>query len=381
MINLVPTACAAVAPVARCLAAFALLMLAVDHAHAQTTTTSAVDGSTPLGISRGAPAGSYGLSGFDSVNLYNGNLNFRLPLLQIGGRGGAQTVMMLALNTKGWHVKHTVKTIGDQTVESFSPSAQGWAPSDVDYGPGALSARQSGIFPIFCSFSSPPRYVRTLTRLTFRTADGTEYDLRDQQTGGQPLPPVSCTLGASRGTIFVSANGEAATFIADSPIVDKVSPSAAGTVNCSGFLLLRDGTRYRIDGGKITWIRDRNGNRLSFAYGTNFNDLDSFNRVISVTDSLNRQVTIQYKQTDQTYGLVDRISFKGFGGAARTISIALYGNLSSFLRSTTPAYSTQTLKQLFPELNGAQTTYNPTVVSAVYLPDGRSFQFRYNPLR
>lgn len=90
MINL-PTARAAVASAARWLAAFALLMLAVDHAPAQTTTTSAVDGTTPLGISRGAPAGSYGLSGFDSVNLYNGNLNFRLPLLQIGGRGGGHS--------------------------------------------------------------------------------------------------------------------------------------------------------------------------------------------------------------------------------------------------------------------------------------------------
>jgi hypothetical protein len=150
-------------------------------------------------------------------------------------------------------------------------------------------------------------------------------------------------------------------------------------VDCSGLLSLRDGTRYRIDAGKVTWIRDRNGNRLSFTYGTDPNDLDSLFRVVSITDSLNRQVTIQHKQTDQTYGLVDRTSFKGFGGASRTISIACYGNLSSFFRPTTPPYSTQTLQQLFPELNGAATTYNPVVVSAVYLPDGRSFQFRYNP--
>ncbi len=379
MIKSVPTTCAAVGAITRRVAALALLVLAVNQAHAQTTTTSVVDGTTPLGLSRGAPAGSYPLSGFESVNLYNGNLNFRLPLLQIGGRGSANTVSMLALNTKGWHVKHLSHTVGGETIESFSPSTQGAAPSSVSYGPGTLSARQSGIFPNLCQFGAPPKYLRTLTRLTFRAADGTEYDLRDQQTGGRPLPTVSCTVGASRGTIFVSANGEAATFIADLPIVDKVSPSGAGTVNCSGFLSLRDGTRYRIDGGLVTWIRDRNGNRLSFTYGTDPNDLESLNRVISITDSLNRQVTIQYKQTDQTYGLVDRISFKGFGGASRTISIACYGNLSSFFRPTTPPYSTQTLQQLFPELNGAPTAYDPAVVSAIYLPDGRSFQFRYNP--
>ena len=46
-------------------------------------TSSATDGSTPLGLQPGAPAGSYPLSSFDNVNLYNGNLNFRLPLDEI----------------------------------------------------------------------------------------------------------------------------------------------------------------------------------------------------------------------------------------------------------------------------------------------------------
>ena len=57
-------------------------------------TTSATDGSTPLGLQPGAPAGSYALSGFDNVNLYNGNLSFQLSLLGISGRGGAQMPIM-----------------------------------------------------------------------------------------------------------------------------------------------------------------------------------------------------------------------------------------------------------------------------------------------
>ncbi|HEY3104509.1 MAG TPA: hypothetical protein VGJ69_13030, partial [Pyrinomonadaceae bacterium] len=55
--------------------------------HAQNT--NATNGSTPAGLTPGAPAGSYGLSGFDNINLYNGNMNFRLPLISIGGRGAA----------------------------------------------------------------------------------------------------------------------------------------------------------------------------------------------------------------------------------------------------------------------------------------------------
>ena len=52
---------------------------------------TAIDGSTPPGQSPGAPAGSFALSGFDNVNLFNGNLNFSLPVMRIGGRGAVAT--------------------------------------------------------------------------------------------------------------------------------------------------------------------------------------------------------------------------------------------------------------------------------------------------
>src|SRR5437588_12471304 len=57
---------------------------------AQTNPTSEVtQGFTPAAIAPGSPAGSYALSGFDTVNLFNGKVNVRLPLLDIGGRGEA----------------------------------------------------------------------------------------------------------------------------------------------------------------------------------------------------------------------------------------------------------------------------------------------------
>ncbi|HEV2836862.1 MAG TPA: hypothetical protein VGW58_16205, partial [Pyrinomonadaceae bacterium] len=60
-------------------------LLFINSAHAQTFT-SVTDGSTPSALTPGAPAGSYALSGFESVNLFNGNLNFALPMVNIGGR-------------------------------------------------------------------------------------------------------------------------------------------------------------------------------------------------------------------------------------------------------------------------------------------------------
>ena len=53
---------------------FTLLVAAiVNTAQAQEQVT---DGTTPVGLKPGAPAGSYALSDFENVNLFNGNLNF-----------------------------------------------------------------------------------------------------------------------------------------------------------------------------------------------------------------------------------------------------------------------------------------------------------------
>jgi hypothetical protein len=60
-------------------AALLSTLLLTLTAQAQTTTSTVTDGRTPSGMQAGAPAGSYALSEFDNVNLYNGNLNFRLP--------------------------------------------------------------------------------------------------------------------------------------------------------------------------------------------------------------------------------------------------------------------------------------------------------------
>jgi hypothetical protein len=65
----------------------ALLIACVFSFAVAAQTRSATDGSTPLGLQPGSPAGSYALSGFDNVNLYNGNFEFSIVAVGCCGPG------------------------------------------------------------------------------------------------------------------------------------------------------------------------------------------------------------------------------------------------------------------------------------------------------
>jgi hypothetical protein len=87
-------------------AAAAFLLLGPCAPPARAQSTSPVDGITPLGLSPGRPAGSFPLSGFEAVNLFNGNLNFALPLLRVEGRGEAGFTMHLTIERR-WSLRLT----------------------------------------------------------------------------------------------------------------------------------------------------------------------------------------------------------------------------------------------------------------------------------
>ena len=249
----------------------------------------------------GSPAGSYALSGFDNINLYNGNLNFKLPLLQIGGRGTSGYTMTLATNTKQWQVNHEQPSAtvngypglkpaegdggGDEVAtpnntHTYTPQWKQWNTLNVGYGAGVMQGRQTGVetvtrqtcdtCPVVCQ-SLNPLWRYTLTRLTFITPDGTEHELRDAHTNGKPMlvEQARCSdptgPGAFRGKTFVSSDGSAMTFISDTDIYDRVLVNRfTGNYLFSptGVLYLRDGTRYHIALGRVDWIKDRNGNRI-----------------------------------------------------------------------------------------------------------------------
>src|SRR2546423_1873762 len=241
---------------------------------------SATDGSTPLGLQPGAPAGSYALSGFDNVNLYNGSLSFQLSLMGIFGRGTTQIPVLLPLEGKWRVLDLAIPQPGGSFRHHYLPAQNWWENNDRKYRPGSLVGRQ-GALDVFTCPDSTEVYSLTLTRLTFTAPDGTEYELRDQLTGGQAADNTGCSYlnPPSRGRVFVTSDGSAASFVSDTTIYDHViSPNPDAEFYPSGYLLLRDGTRYRIDAGKAVWLRDRNGNKLTFGY-------DGNNNIQSITDS------------------------------------------------------------------------------------------------
>ncbi len=340
-----------------CAAAFAVV--------GNAQSTSATSGYTPAGLAPGTPSGSYALSGFDNINPYNGGMNFSLPLLQVGGRGSAQYTMQLPIEQK-WRATHD-EICDPQTNQCWAfdtPDYNAWGPVP-GYQPGVMNARKIGLFPQTCNYNGSQftTFTYTLTRLFFTTPDGTEYELRDQLYGGEKLTnPSACNQNPpSRGTIFITADGTSATFISDEPIYDDLTGGSSDYP--SGYLAFRDGTRYRIDSGEVSWMRDRNGNKLTF----NGN---------SSTDSLNRQVTVEGLTDVAPYGLCDRITTSGYGAASRVLRVS-WKPLAQVLRDGgLPA----TYLTLFPELSHSSqySTHNPSVVSAVWLPNGQSYKFFYN---
>jgi hypothetical protein len=158
--------------------------LFVSAASAQTTT-SVTDGATPPGLAPGAPAGSFALSDFDNINLYNGNLNFSMPLLRIGGRGDVQYAITLRLGAK-WRVEHTVTppppppAEPQEPIHTYTPTPDWWSNAS-SFCAGSLHARHVGRDPLqVCGQTMESGFfLETLTRLTFTTPDGTEYELRD----------------------------------------------------------------------------------------------------------------------------------------------------------------------------------------------------------
>ena len=346
---------------------------------------SPTDNSTPLSMTPGSPAGSYPLGDFDTVNLFNGHLVFTLPLMSMGGRGG-MSIPVVYRHEQTWRVESFIPCWMDgfPCATYWYPTYNWWNGNIKYYAPLRLNYRtaQHGLSGCFDETRNKPEFSRTTLILTM--ADGTEYELIDQNTGGKPhrLPPgcdPSWTPSENRGRVWVTADGSSATFISNQVSHDN------GGVSLTGDLYMRDGTQYRIEGGTVDegegavkWMRDRNGNEFEFTYTPHQVDFTWYADTI-ITDSLNRQVKIEYGVNDvMPYGFCDRITYKGFGGQDRIIRISKPNLTASRLRE---GFTFRSEADLFPTLNGASTivpTAGPRVATTIWLPDGRTYEFYYN---
>jgi RHS repeat-associated protein len=309
--------------------------------------------STLPGQAPGAPVGSFPISGIDTVNLFNGHLNFRLPLLEIAGRGQASFSLGLPIDHR-WQLRPT----SQETPDTFNPVFL----SFTSLTPGFLRARH---LSEGCQAFSE---TQTHTILVFTTPTGSEVEFRDGIYLGQPAlsqcNPFDPGAGmANRGRTFTNDDGTF-TFISDSNIFDMTTATNQIETKPSGYLLMKDGTRFRVTDGQIKWLRDRNGNLLTFTYES------SIGRLTRITDSLNREINISYTNFEPN-PFNTTITYKGFGGATRTITIEVAQLSQLLVEGTTATYS-----GLFGI--GSNEEFNPWLVKLVRLPDNRTFQLRYN---
>ena len=255
-----------------------------------------------------------------------------------------------------------------------TPEPYDWQAKDPGYGPGILTGRVIGLPGPNCN-TVGTSITETLTRLTFTAGDGTEYQLRDISSNNGNSAETTwgyCDVGSTpnRGKVFVTDDGSGVTFVSDNDIYDAYNGGQTERIYPDGYLMLPDGSRYRIEGGYVQWIRDRNGNKITFTYG--------YGGVATITDSLNRVISIAYGIDPATsYNDHDEITWKGFDNTTRTIKI-YFSQMSNVMRS---GDSVQTYAPLFPDLNGTSSSTNfnlSNMISSVELLNGKSYSFKYN---
>ena len=360
---------------------------------------SALDGFTPPSMAPGSPAGSFALSGFDSINPGSRRLSFSLPLHVVRGRGEVDIPIELPMGVE-WTARSYPSCVeANQSgcvrwKMNYTMSANWWhegSPLSARYLPGMVKFRQPQDY-VYTPYSSGGGYQLatraglTNTTLTATLGDRTEIELRDAVTGGKEdwtndNPPGAGGLpeGFNRGTLFTAVDGPASSFMSDAGIRDVTNGGGGGGgVNANGWLFLKNGTRMHVVDGLAVEIIDRNGNKADLSY--------SGSMLNSVTDTNGHVLSIAYvasTNADGCTGKQDQITYDGRNGAQHTILVNFHP-LGSSLRT---GLSLKTYSDLFPsppfvgnDAWGLSTSsqFNPCLVSDVVLPTQQTYVFKYN---
>jgi YD repeat-containing protein len=393
---------------------------------------------TKPNFAEGKSAGSYSLSNFDAVNLYNGNLSFNLPLLIVGGRGQTGYTMGLNINSLHWKVESDsvggggtehicvfnncdpkyIVTVTNSTVYetsfytcvgsnpciySGSTFAQidstiildgspllgegGLAPEFTYYNvsPSDIQKVNPGYGPGVVRALTDKKWSRTfrgtlgpgsaLTRIVFTAPDGSEYQLVDDQTNGQ-VRSGGATGGFpfNRGRNFHSIDGSAMTFISDADIIENFGGYVPGPV-------IQNPSGYLLfsDGARYRVVNGlivwiRDRNGNQ----TNFS-YDGNRRVSVVTDSLGRTATVDYGISGGGTSTYDRIKYSVSGEVDRYVKIWKDSLQNSLYGNEQIGTYGSLFSQYEQDPTNAGTIYNPSgMVNSVELPDGRRYEIRYN---
>jgi hypothetical protein len=300
---------------------FLFVLFLANWATAQTT--SIVDGTVPLGL---GPAASYPLSGFEHYDPFSGSLNPSLPLHHIGGRGEAGFDLV-------WNFQQTwlaAKRYGGSTPFipiNLYPDANVAGPLGGVAGPlgaGAVFSRTGSSY-VSCP-NGGSAVGSTLARIVFEEPNGAQIELSSTLNGNvyrisNPCAQTPGSVDAGTEMLFRSTDGSALEFLSDSTILDYTSPGyGEADTKVSGYLLFPNGVTYRIDNSQVSWIRDRNGNKVTLEYNSSPQVYVTWYLAVSapsqIIDSLGRTTTINYN--DSSCGGCTTITYPGAGGASRS---------------------------------------------------------------
>ena len=353
---------------------------------------SSLDGTVPVALTPGSPTGSYALSGFESINIYNGQVGVSMPLLAVGGRGEAGYTITANITRPPWDLEtdSTVITPGGggnpYVVYSTSANSKWWTATSAGYTPGVLLRRQFGDTVSSCPTPGLPQpygFTRTWTHLAFVAPNGAETALYSVSAPDPTNVSCGALSGVNRGRRFAARDGSGMVFVSATDEGDR-EPNATAPAGPaisspagSGTLFMKNGLRYEIVSGEVRNIVDRNGNRVSIS-------AQSGGQTV-VTDALGRTITIQYGTPGST---CDTISYLGTGGTPRVISVCK-SPLAAALRSvnsTEPLYvrnQHDVTRKLFPELapgvpKNYANQFGINVITAINLPNNRGYTCRYN---
>ena len=174
----------------RCLVVISAVLFIVFLSGKYSTlkAQSATDNGTPLGLSAGSPEGSYALSGFENINLYNGNLNFSLPALHVGGRGHAGYAAQVPIDQRWVAIKSEWYDENNNLFYSIYPASASGS-NYGNYGPGSVGVQFQVWKPQSCQigYQTETTYEWARTTILFTAPDGTQHELVDPGTLGQPI--------------------------------------------------------------------------------------------------------------------------------------------------------------------------------------------------
>ncbi|MBI3661590.1 MAG: hypothetical protein HY234_00865 [Acidobacteria bacterium] len=205
------------------------------------------------------PFGSFQDGEFDSVNLYNLNVNFAIPIVSMPGRG-LNFNYALVYDSSVWK-KAYISGVGNvwrPVTDASGNATWGWKRTDLVPGGIAYSTRQDEIcsterwHPALQEWIITPYYATYYYNYAYTDADGTRHPFDVAFYGSNPSQCVSQGIQIPTGPRTGTAtDGSGILLDASSPTAPTVTEKFGGvsTFDSNGNFI----TKTTLTGGEVQW--------------------------------------------------------------------------------------------------------------------------------